>query len=102
MDYHIILVEQIMKKFKKLLTLAIIVIPLLLVTDIIGQVTSAQEAKISKALPKQVLKKPEKNRRLLVFSRTEGYRHDAIPFANKAIELMGINTGAFETVFSED
>ncbi len=91
-----------MKKFKKLLTLAIIVIPLLLVTDLVGQVTSAQEAKISKALPKQVLKKPEKNRRLLVFSRTEGYRHDAIPFANKAIELMGINTGAFETVFSED
>jgi len=87
---------------KKMLTLAIIVFPLLFVTDIVGQVTSAQEAKISKALPKQVVKKPKKNRRLLVFSRTEGYRHDAIPFANKAIELMGKKTGAFETVFSEE
>lgn len=91
-----------MEKIKKRLIFAILVTSLLFVADIMGQVTSAQEAKISKALPKQVVKKPEKNRRLLVFSRTEGYRHDAIPFANKAIELMGINTGAFETVFSED
>lgn len=91
-----------MKNIKKLLTLAIIVTTFLFVTDIAGQVTSAQEAKISKALPKQVIEKPKKNRCLLVFSRTEGYRHDAIPFANKAIELMGKKTGAFETVFSED
>jgi type 1 glutamine amidotransferase/HEAT repeat protein len=91
-----------MKINKKLSTLAIIVASLLFGTEIIGQVTSAQEAKISKALPKQVVKNLKNNRRLLVFSRTEGYRHDAIPFANKAIELMGKKTGAFETVFSEE
>ena len=91
-----------MKNFKKLLTLAILVIPLLLVKDLVGQVTSAQETKILEALPKEVIIKPKKNRRLLVFSRTEGYQHDAIPFANKAIELMGKKTGAFETIFSEE
>ena len=90
-----------MKNNKIMLTLAII-ISLLLVTNLVGQVTSAQEVKILEALPIEVIKKPKKNRRLLIFSRSEGYRHDAIPFANKAIELMGKKTGAFETVFSEE
>ncbi len=91
-----------MKKNKKLLALVIIVTSLLFVVDIVGQVTSAHEEKISNAIPKQVVNTPKKNHRVLVFSRTEGYRHDAIPFGNKAIELMGKQTGAFETVFSEE
>ena len=86
---------------RELLIIAMIAVTFLFVTDVAGQVTSSQEAKILKALPKQAIVKPKKKRRILVFSRTEGYRHDAIPFANKAFELMGKTTGAFETEFSE-
>lgn len=86
----------------KLLTLAIILTSLLFAVEIVGQVTAAQEAKILKSIPSNVVKKTKKKHRILVFSRTEGYRHDAIPFGNKAIELMGKKTGAFETLFSEE
>jgi len=91
-----------MNKLIKVITFTIMVTSLLFVSDMAGQVTSSQEAKILEAIPKEVVKKQKKNRRLLVFSRTEGYRHDAIPFANKAIELMGKKTGAYETLFSEE
>ena len=71
-------------------------------TDVFGQVTAAQEIKIEAALPSRPINKPKTLRTLLVFSRTEGYRHDSIIFANKAFELMGKKTGAFNVVFSED
>jgi len=45
---------------------------------------------------------PGKPHKLLVFSRSWGYRHTARPYGAKAIELMGQKTGAFEAVLAEE
>ncbi len=46
--------------------------------------------------------RPEKPRRLLVFSVSHGYFHTAIPYGRKAIPLMGEATGAFQATVSDD
>jgi type 1 glutamine amidotransferase len=59
--------------------------------------------RITDALPKQATVKPAKPRKVLVFYRTEGFYHDSIPVCNKALELMGQKTGAYEaSVLSDD
>jgi type 1 glutamine amidotransferase/HEAT repeat protein len=64
----------------------------------------SQEAinKIQQAAPAKATVQPRQPRTLLVFNRTEGYRHAAIEYASKALEIMGKKTGAYETVQSED
>lgn len=59
-------------------------------------------ARIEQAIPKKATAKPEKPRRVLVFSQTLGYHHASIPYAEKALELMGETTGAFEVDSSSD
>ncbi len=73
----------------------------------LGQISFAQISKndikkIENALPSATIVKTNKVYKILVFARTEGYRHDSIPFAAKAFELMGKKNGLFETVYSED
>ena len=58
--------------------------------------------KIEAAVPATATAKPAKARKILVFWLCKGYFHESIPVANKAIELMGKKTGAFEAVFSDD
>ncbi len=41
-------------------------------------------------------------RRVLAFSRTDGYRHSAISYATRAFELMAARSGSVELVVSED
>jgi len=65
-------------------------------------VTDAETAKIEAALPDQATAKPAKARKILIFWLCKGYYHESIPVANKAIELMGKKTGAFDAVFSDD
>lgn len=57
--------------------------------------------KITQALPDKAYAKPEKPRRLLVFSKTNGFRHASIPTGKLALAEMGRKTGAFESVFTE-
>ncbi|MHC4516945.1 MAG: ThuA domain-containing protein [Planctomycetota bacterium] len=45
---------------------------------------------------------PDEPRRVLVFSRSWGYKHSAIPYGAKALEIMGEKTGAFEAVITND
>ena len=45
---------------------------------------------------------PAASRKVLVFTLTKGFRHGSIPLAAQTIELMGKQTGAYETVISED
>jgi type 1 glutamine amidotransferase len=59
-------------------------------------------AKIKKALPEKAPAKPKKIRKLLVFSKTNGFRHGSIPVGAAAMALMGRQTGAFTVVHSED
>ncbi len=68
-----------------------------------GAVPSAVEmAKMRAALPEKARVEPAAARRLLVFSRSWGYVHSAIPYGAKAVELMGQKTGAFEAVLADD
>lgn len=58
--------------------------------------------KIAEALPAEAFVKPSNPRKVLVFSRTAGYRHDSIATGKLALEEMGKKTGAFEAVISDD
>lgn len=58
--------------------------------------------KIQAAVPQKPTIKPKKDRKLLVFSLCKGYRHSSVPYAAKALEIMGENTGAFEVTHSKD
>jgi len=59
--------------------------------------------RLTAALPEKATAKPAKPRKVLVFYRTQGFYHDSIPLCNKALELMGQKTGAYEaSVISDD
>jgi len=58
--------------------------------------------KIKAALPEKAPAKPKQARKLLIFSRTNGFRHGSIPVGVAAITLMGEKTGAYTAVHSED
>lgn len=58
--------------------------------------------KIAAALPAEAYAKPAKPRKLLVFSRTNGFRHDSIATGKVALSEMGKKTGAYEAVISEE
>lgn len=58
--------------------------------------------KITGALPEKAYAKPKKDRKILVFSKTGGFRHASIATGKIAFTEMGKKTGAFETVVSDD
>lgn len=58
--------------------------------------------KITEALPAESFAKPAKKRSLLVFSKTNGFRHASIATGKIALTEMGRKTGAFEVVISDD
>lgn len=58
--------------------------------------------KITEALPEKAYAKPKKDRKVLVFSKTAGFRHASIATGKVAFTEMGKKTGAFETVVSDD
>src|SRR5574342_278329 len=68
----------------------------------LAQIPSEDLQKIEKALPAQATIKPKQSRRLLVFTRAEGYQHSSIPYAAKALALLGKQTGAFMVVESAE
>ena len=59
-------------------------------------------AKIQEAIPEKPFAKPKKARKLLVFSRTNGFRHASIATGKIAFTEIGKKTGAFETTVSDD
>jgi len=66
------------------------------------ELTSEEIQKIEDAAPQKATVKPAKPRKLLVFWRCEGFFHTAIPVGNKALEVMGKKTGAYDAVFTDD
>lgn len=70
---------------------------------LVPQVAVAGRAKdIAEALKGIEASKPERKRKLLVFSVTRGFRHASIGTGRIAMKLMGQKTGAFEAVISDD
>jgi uncharacterized protein len=66
------------------------------------QVPPGTAEAIAKALPAEAYAKPAKARKILVFSKTAGFRHSSIPTGKLALTELGKKTGAFETVVSDD
>ncbi len=64
--------------------------------------TPEEIEKVRAAAPDGPAVRPEKPRKLLVFSVSHGYRHSAIPYGKKAAEVLAAKTGAFEAVVSDD
>jgi type 1 glutamine amidotransferase/sugar phosphate isomerase/epimerase len=67
-------------------------------------VAADQKQRIDSAIPRQVLVKPKKARKLLVMDLcvNGSEYHAAIPQGNLALQLIGKYTGAYEAVFSND
>ena len=58
--------------------------------------------KIKDSLPAEAAAKPAKERKILIFSKTNGFRHGSIETGAKALTLLGEKTGAWSAVHSED
>jgi type 1 glutamine amidotransferase len=66
-------------------------------------VPEADLEKIVAALPRRAAVAPKQPRKLLVFWRADAILHKSgVPAANKAIELMGKETGAYQAYFTRD
>lgn len=68
----------------------------------LAQISPGDLQKLEKAAPAQATARPKQPRKLLVFTRAEGYVHSSIPYAARALALMGEKTGAFTTFESAD
>jgi type 1 glutamine amidotransferase len=68
-----------------------------------GELKLDQTMKIEKAIPDAPAVKPEKQHKVLVYTRASGFVHSSIPIGAKAFEMMGKKTGAYEvTKITED
>ncbi len=70
--------------------------------DKLRKVTADEIRKIEEAMPDKATVKPAKPRKALVFWRCEGFYHGSIPVVNKALDIMGEKTGAFEVTMCTD
>jgi type 1 glutamine amidotransferase len=59
-------------------------------------------AKVQEAAPDKPAVKPEKPRKLLVFTLCRGFPHPVIPLAAEAFKILGSKSGAYEAVVSDD
>jgi type 1 glutamine amidotransferase len=66
------------------------------------EVSAGEIQKIEQAMPAKATVAPAKPRKVLVFWRCEGFFHTSIPVVNKALEIMGKKTGAFEVTLCTD
>ena len=84
-------------------------LPLSILAAVIGITVSqsqdkdeAKTAKIAESLPAEAPAKPKEKRKVLVFSKTAGFRHGSIPTGIEAMQMLGAKTGAFEVTATED
>ncbi len=58
--------------------------------------------KIQKALPEKGPAEPKAKRKVLIYSKTDGFRHGSIAIGTRAFILMGDKTGAYVAEATED
>lgn len=74
----------------------------------IPQTSAAEEPpagaleKITQALPEKAFAKPQHERTILIFAKTNGFHHASIPTGKLALQEMGKKTGAYQVVISDD
>lgn len=66
------------------------------------ELTDAWKEKITKIAPDTPAVKPQKERKILIFSLTTGFVHWCIPHTDAVIEILGEKTGAFSSTRSVD
>jgi type 1 glutamine amidotransferase/HEAT repeat protein len=74
----------------------------LLFANISLAVSAEEIQKIENAAPAKATAEPKQPRKLLVFNLCNGYKHESIPYWEKALEVMGRKTGAYVTISSTD
>ena len=89
-----------MKRISKLATLCALAATVFMWGLAGAELKLEQLAKIKGALPETAPAKPEKPRKVLVFTLATGFVHGSIPLGAKAFELMGEKSGAWETTIS--
>lgn len=65
-------------------------------------VSPEEVARIREAAPDTAPAKPAKARKILVFSKCEGFVHGCIPYCTEAMKILGEKTGAFSIEVSSD
>lgn len=58
--------------------------------------------KIQQALPEKAPAEPKAKRKVLIYSKTAGFRHSSIPVGTRTFVLMGDKTGAYMAVATEE
>ena len=66
------------------------------------KLTDAWKSKIKKLAPAKATAKPAKDRKVLLFSLSPGYKHWVIPHTVAVVEILGEKTGAFKVTVSND
>jgi type 1 glutamine amidotransferase len=82
------------------LACVVAILAALLAAPVFGQDKVVEN--ITKALPDKAPAPPKQPRKLLIFSKTAGFRHASIPVGIKAITMMGDKTGAYTATATED
>ena len=86
----------------KSMLVAVLAATLLLPTICSAEVSEEVVKKIEAAIPESAPAKPKQARKVLLFSKTNGFRHGSIPVAVQALTMLGEKTGAYTAVASED
>jgi type 1 glutamine amidotransferase len=58
--------------------------------------------KVAAALPEKPIVAPKSKHKILIYSKTAGFRHSSIPVGVKAISMMGDKTGVYSAYATED
>jgi len=66
------------------------------------KLTDAWKGKIRKLAPARATAQPAKDRKVLLFSLSPGFKHWVIPHTTAVVEILAEKTGAFEVVASDD
>ena len=69
---------------------------------IVAEIPKEDLTRMYKASPDKAPAKPLKPRRVLVFSRMEGFRHKSTPWGTQALRILGEKTGAYVAECSDD
>jgi type 1 glutamine amidotransferase len=93
-----------MDKTMSLLVISLFAAAWCLASQAAAEVTKEVEAQMLVAAPEKPTVKPAKPRKLLVFTQVSSrcWVHSSIPYAAKALEIMGKKTGAYEATVTND
>jgi type 1 glutamine amidotransferase len=84
-----------------LATLTAAAATVILATDASGQNQGSPDEKIKEALPAKAQASPKKPRKVVIFSKTAGFRHKSIETGARALILLGEKTGAYTAQHTE-